>query len=49
MPEIDLIGALMLLKTWLLIHAAFFMVLLRTSFKNLDRRLDNLERRMECE
>lgn len=46
---LDLVSILYLLKTWLLIHAAFFMVLLRISFKNLDRRLDAIERRMECE
>ena len=39
----SLIECIFLYKTWLLVHAAFFMVLLRISFRNADARLNRLE------
>jgi hypothetical protein len=43
---IDVVSILWMAKTWFLIHAAFFLFLLRISIKNLDRRLDALEEKM---
>ena len=43
------IDLLYLFKTWFLIHGAFFLFLLRISIKNVDKRLNAIERRMECE
>lgn len=45
---IDWIYVLMLVKSWLLVHSAFFLFLLRISFKNVDRRLSAIERKIEC-
>ena len=46
---IDILSILWMVKTWLLVNAAFFLFLLRISIKNLDRRIDAIERKMECE
>ena len=46
---IDIVSVLWIVKTCLLVNAAFFLFLLRISIKNLDRRIDAIERKMECE
>ncbi len=43
----DMMSILWMAKTWLLIHAAFFLFLLRISFNNLDKRLDAIEEKMK--
>ena len=43
----DFLAFLFFYKNCLLINAAFFMFLLRISIKNLDRRLNRLERHFE--
>lgn len=44
---IDVVSILWMAKTWILVHIAFFLFLLRISIKNLDRRLDALEEKMK--
>lgn len=45
---IDIVSILWMVKTWLLVHAAFFLFLLRISIRNLDKRLDAIEEKVRC-